>query len=497
MKKSFILLFAALMATAAGARIDDVEINETNFPDDIFRYFLLMQDYGHDGILTRHEISYIDRLDVKNLGISNLQGIEYFTWLYYLDCSYNNLTTIDVSKNDELETLVCNNNKLTTLDLSNTRLEFLMCSNNQIRGAKMDALIASLPKNNTSQERIFFVYDNSSSEGNVITTTQVMAAKARGWTPYCYDDGWTPYEGRVGLDINYENFPDGKFREFLYAQDYGKDGKLTDEEIDGISSLDVKNLGISNLKGLEYFTHLAYLDCSGNNLTTLDVSENVHLQQLFCYNNKLTVLDVSENVYLQQLFCYNNELTALDVSNNTELWLLSCTDNKISALDVSNNKKLQRLLCYGNKITALDVSKNTSLIMLNCGKNQIKDAKMDALIASLPKNNTSQERKFYVYENSQGEGNVITKAQVESAKARGWTPYWDDGGGKWTPYDGIDPFPKGDVNHDGTVDVADIATVIDVMAGKSPEYKSNADVNGDKSIDVADIASIIDIMAGK
>lgn len=54
---------------------------------------------------------------------------------------------------------------------------------------------------------------------------------------------------------------------------------------------------------------------------------------------------------------------------------------------------------------------------------------------------------------------------------------------------------SGDVNGDGTVDVADIATVIDVMAGGAGEYAEDADVNGDGTVDVADIAAVIDIMA--
>ena len=61
----------------------------------------------------------------------------------------------------------------------------------------------------------------------------------------------------------------------------------------------------------------------------------------------------------------------------------------------------------------------------------------------------------------------------------------------------------GDVNGDGSVDVADIATVIDIMAGKTPESITPetdptlvADVNKDGSVDVADIAYIITIMAG-
>ena len=56
----------------------------------------------------------------------------------------------------------------------------------------------------------------------------------------------------------------------------------------------------------------------------------------------------------------------------------------------------------------------------------------------------------------------------------------------------------GDVNGDFTIDVADIASVIDVMAGGSGianPLQQAADVNGDGVVDVADIATIIDEMA--
>jgi hypothetical protein len=53
----------------------------------------------------------------------------------------------------------------------------------------------------------------------------------------------------------------------------------------------------------------------------------------------------------------------------------------------------------------------------------------------------------------------------------------------------------GDVNSDGTVDVADIAAIIDVMAGNSETFSASADVNGDGTVDVADISTVISIMA--
>ena len=66
--------------------------------------------------------------------------------------------------------------------------------------------------------------------------------------------------------------------------------------------------------------------------------------------------------------------------------------------------------------------------------------------------------------------------------------YWESGDQP------VPPAVKGDVNGDGSVDVADISAVISVMAGTS-EYEA-ADVNEDGTVDVADISSIISIMAG-
>ena len=53
----------------------------------------------------------------------------------------------------------------------------------------------------------------------------------------------------------------------------------------------------------------------------------------------------------------------------------------------------------------------------------------------------------------------------------------------------------GDLNGDGAVDVADIATVISVMANGVESANVNGDVNGDGVVDVADISTIITIMA--
>ena len=56
-----------------------------------------------------------------------------------------------------------------------------------------------------------------------------------------------------------------------------------------------------------------------------------------------------------------------------------------------------------------------------------------------------------------------------------------------------DKFVDGDVNGDGTVDVADISNIITIMADGSNNRAG--DVNGDGTVDVADISNVITIMA--
>lgn len=55
---------------------------------------------------------------------------------------------------------------------------------------------------------------------------------------------------------------------------------------------------------------------------------------------------------------------------------------------------------------------------------------------------------------------------------------------------------KGDVNHDGKVDVADVTTLVDYILGNTPQGfdASNCNVNEDTKIDVGDVTSLVDII---
>ena len=97
-----------------------------------------------------------------------------------------------------------------------------------------------------------------------------------------------------GIDITSTNFPDEEFRKYLFEQDYGKDGVITDEEINEITSISIFS-DVSNLKGIEYFKNLTHLSIESDKLTSLDVSQLTALDQFHLYSEK-TKSNVLENI---------------------------------------------------------------------------------------------------------------------------------------------------------------------------------------------------------
>jgi len=186
---------------------------------------------------------------------------------------------------------------------------------------------------------------------------------------------WKNFKEIVALKeavmIDETTFIDSKFRNWVLSQEYGADGILTNEELDHVPSIDISRLGIQYLMGIEYFTALKELNCMTNNLSMLNLSNNIALEKLLCDGNELMSLNLLKNKELKYLNCVANNLTSIDVSGCTELDTLACSGNQLTILDVSKNTKLICLECYSNQLKSLDLSKNTALRRVHCNKNQL------------------------------------------------------------------------------------------------------------------------------
>lgn len=111
-----------------------VAIDETNFPDEIFREYVKDNiDTDGNGGLSVSEMESVKDIDISGRGLTDLTGVEYFDNLEYLRCCNNQLSSLDVSRNTALKELICYNNQISSLDVSyNVALKELWCGGNQI-----------------------------------------------------------------------------------------------------------------------------------------------------------------------------------------------------------------------------------------------------------------------------------------------------------------------------------------------------------------------------
>ncbi|MGN0522201.1 MAG: hypothetical protein ACI4IQ_06145 [Eubacterium sp.] len=189
LKKSLALLVALVItSTCFYAFADDlVAINDTTFPDPVFREVVSVNyDANGDGYLNTEERAVTTmtvngmledlRIDETNTVvradsvIKNLQGIEYFAdTLKILRCGDIGLESLDISSLELLTSLSCNGNELTTLDLShNFNLTDVRCQGNRLTSLDISGLNAI---------RILYCYTNNLTYldvSNLISLEQLM-----------------------------------------------------------------------------------------------------------------------------------------------------------------------------------------------------------------------------------------------------------------------------------------------------------------------------------
>ncbi|MBQ7003142.1 MAG: leucine-rich repeat domain-containing protein, partial [Oscillospiraceae bacterium] len=339
-------IFAVPLPTAAEG---DVEINAVNFPDETFRTYVDENfDTTDDDMLTVEEIAAVTEINFYSAGIttvSDLTGVAYFTALTYLDCSSNQLTSLDVSQNTMLEYLDCGYNPLLALNgVSDT---LLICSVDSLAAAELLTASVTLKDYGIVEESISDLTDGTITDGVLTPDADKVT-----YTYACGSGETIACTIQFGITVNEANFPDEAFRTYVSNSfDTDADGILTIGEIAAVTTMTAFDMGITDLTGVAYFTALTRLDCYGNQLKSLDVSKNSALTHLYCHSNQLTSLDVSKNTALTDLYCASNQLTSLDVSENTALTNLNCASNQLTSLDVSKNTALNELYCLGNQLT--------------------------------------------------------------------------------------------------------------------------------------------------
>ena len=243
-------------AEEAATTSNGIPIDPAHFPDTTFRgYVLETIDTNKDEWLSEDEIKQTKTVDVRYSDITSLQGIEYFTYLEELDCGYNKITALDLSKNTLLEYLDCEGNELYALDVSkNTLLKWIYCDTNYI---------TSLNVTNNTKLQMLFCDGNALSSLNVSKNTELQELS-------CCGNALSSLDVSKNTELQWLWCSENR----LTVLDVSKNKKLT------------------------------YLECDYNKLTTLDISHNPDICWLSCVGNNIATLDIRRNPVLSIFFRY-------------------------------------------------------------------------------------------------------------------------------------------------------------------------------------------------
>jgi hypothetical protein len=266
----------------------------TSIPDPNFEQALIDLGYDNviDGQVLTNNINSITNLNLMGdlaLGgnITDLTGIEDFTQLGTLNCSFNPISVLNLSNNDSLTHIICNNCQINQLYVSNPYL--LNCRDNQITNIDL-----------TQATRLRYLYCDNNFLGflNLINSPLL-------------------------IDLRCEA------------------NNLTQIDLTGLSDLTIFYCNDNSLSFISTNSCISLQDfaCGANNITQLDLTQNLELNNLECEGNQISELDLSNNYQLYGLTCDNNNLECLNLKNgqNFDFQLIHADNNpNLTCIQVDN-----------------------------------------------------------------------------------------------------------------------------------------------------------------
>lgn len=391
-------LFFAVLNLSSNLKIEKLIYNDANSTTLTLGNNTVIKELNIGGNnITSFDVSLYTTLEVLNID-DNYQilpiNVRPLANLKNLSANNTSLQSLDVSQNLLLETLAIDNASGFNLDLSNnTALTSFSARTSDMSGINI--------QNGNNVNIIFFDTEQNSATLGCIQVDDPNASYLNTWN--------TDSETIFSLDCRETTVPDDNFENYLETHDadgnvvtvgnatsmgngIANDNIVYTSRIESVEELDIDNLSIADLTGIEGFIGLKKLDCHDNTIASLNLSQNVALEELNCYRMGLQNLDITQNVNLKIIQCFRNDLTTIDFTNNTALTRIDIFQNQLTTLDISqntaltsigcgrnlladlnlsNNTELQNLSCHGNQLSSLDLSNNPKLTDVSCYENNL------------------------------------------------------------------------------------------------------------------------------
>ena len=371
---------------------ENCHYNDTYVPDNNFESALTVitgePDNNDDYILTS-SIASLTSLDVSGQAIADLTGIEDFAALQVLNASNNSIDSVYLEENTSLENLNITGNTLNSLNLAENRaLEVLDIASNLISELNLDSLdqlvsltcsdndfvdlslannplLTSLVCNNNQLISLDIRNGSNSNLTTLNATTNPDLTCIQVDDSNDIGSGWQKddtAEYNENCHYNETFVPDDGFEQALIDLGFDTDatGPLDDyvptENIENLNSLNISGYEITDLTGIKAFVALTSLDCSTNDLMSLDIGSIENLRVLDCSNNSLTTLDISLNDSLRIVNVANNDLASLDLTKNLALNTVDFSSNALTGIDITANTNLSTVIGEFNNLFTVDAN---------------------------------------------------------------------------------------------------------------------------------------------
>ncbi len=251
-----------------------VPINSSTFPDEHFRAWIAGQCGSN---LETSEIFAFRTINLDLSPNSSLKNVTDWYGLNFLHC---------------LRRLWVVGSKTERLNLShNHEFYHLKCYNCQMTTEGWEYTVSNLP-NSRDERATIEAFNKKDNDQNVIPTPSQVAKAGYGtvWEFLIRANDTQSYvinRNRNYIGIDRLRFPDTKLRSALYAQEYGRDALVYDDELPDVKRVYSYGDGVSDLTGIENFPYLEELVCCKGNLTSVDLSKNPALTVAFLMENKI------------------------------------------------------------------------------------------------------------------------------------------------------------------------------------------------------------------
>ncbi len=167
------------------------------------------------------------------------------------------------------------------------------------------------------------------------------------------------------------NIPDANFKSALISEgiDTNNDSEIQVSEALATTEINISNLNISDLTGIEEFSNLEELNASGCQLTSLNLTNHSNLEILLIPDNQISNINLVNTTSLHYFVAHNNLLTSIDLSDLINLNFFDIRDNQLSSLDISNNQNINTIVADDNQISTFTSNTQSTLEDLTLDNN--------------------------------------------------------------------------------------------------------------------------------